>query len=923
MATARMHAIHPNGSSVPCRVLLDSACEAHLITRAACNRIGVKRNPATAVVTGINESETPIQQVCDIVLQSSHSNFRINVHCLIVPRITKDLPSVEIPREALQVPSNLMLADREFDKPGTVDILLGAEYFYELLETGKIELGVDRPVVQNTKLGWIVAGPLALSANSFATVTNNVASLCCFAQQCESLNKSLERFWAVEQGGPETATIRSETERRCEELFDKTTKRDDNGRFIVRLPIVEGTEPLGESRDIAEKRLKQMERRFRNNVSLHEQYANFMREYEELGHMSQVVDEEHKVNSSIVYLPHHGVVKEDSTTTRLRVVFDASSKTSSGKSLNDILMVGPTIQKCLFEIMIRFRMHKIALTGDIRQMYRQIVVEPQDRDYQRILWRRSPDEPIKEYKLNTVTYGEASSSYLATKCIYRLAELGECEYPDASRILRDEIYVDDIMTGAEDVSSAIVLQREITELLKSGGFQAHKWCSNATEVLARVSQDNNETITTLSIDNKDTVKALGLEWNPREDTFQFAMRELKAVNTKRQMFSAISKFFDPLGLVGPIITRAKLFMQETWKIDCNWDDQLPDELLRRWKKFSDELMAIGRLRVPRCVVACDDARRLILHGFCDASELAYGACIYMQVENSQGEFSSRVLCSKSRIAPIKTVSLPRLELCGAVLLARLLVVVRTAIQVPIENVRAWSDSEIVLYWIKGDPSRWKPFVCNRVSEIIETLPAKHWSHVSGKENPADVISRGASPRQLENLELWWAGPPWLLTGEISSDDDCGVKLPMENHESIMMERRKAKQACQIIVQGQPCIQMLLENISSLTKIERVLAYCKRFASNARKKASERAVGQLSITEVRMAHRSIIHHVQSKYFHDSISTLKANQFLKTTDKLAALAPFLDEHDILRVGGRSQRTNWSFERKHPILLPSNDR
>ncbi|XP_018395454.1 PREDICTED: uncharacterized protein LOC108773960, partial [Cyphomyrmex costatus] len=454
------------------------------------------------------------------------------------------------------------------------------------------------------------------------------------------------------------------------------------------------------------------------------------------------------------------------------------------------------------------------------------------------------------------------------------------------------------MTGAEDVSSAIVLQREITELLKSGGFQAHKWCSNATEVLARVSQDNNETITTLSIDNKDTVKAFGLEWNPREDTFQFAMRELKAVNTKRQMFSAISKFFDPLGLVGPIITRAKLFMQETWKIDCNWDDQLPDELLRRWKKFMDELMAIGRLRVPRCIVACDDARRLILHGFCDASELAYGACIYMQVENSQGEFSSRVLCSKSRIAPIKTVSLPRLELCGAVLLARLLVVVRTAIQVPIENVRAWSDSEIVLYWIKGDPSRWKPFVCNRVSEIIETLPAKHWSHVSGKENPADVISRGASPRQLENLELWWAGPPWLLTGEISSDDDCGVKLPMENHESIMTERRKAKQACQIIVQGQPCIQMLLENISFLTKIERVLAYCKRFASNTRKKASERAVGQLSITE-------------------------ANQFLKITDKLAALTPFLDEHDILRVGGRLQRTNWNFERKQPILLPSNDR
>ncbi|XP_018360607.1 PREDICTED: uncharacterized protein LOC108759598 [Trachymyrmex cornetzi] len=385
-------------------------------------------------------------------------------------------------REELQIPSNLKLADREFHKPGAVDILLGAEYFYELLETGKIELGVDRPIVQNTRLGWIVA--IALSSNSITTSTNKVASLCCSAQQCESLNKALKRFWAVEQGGPETATIRSEIERRCEELFDKTAKRDDSGRFIVSLPIIESAEPLGESRDIAEKRLKQMECRFRSSVSWHEQYANFMREYEELGHMSRVVNGEHKVDPSIVYLPHHGVVKEDSTTTRLRVVFDASSKTSSGKSLNDILMVGPTVQKCLLEIMIRFRIHKVALTGDIRQMYRQVVVEPQDRDYQRVLWRRSPDEPIEEYRLNTVTYGEASSSYLATKCIYRLAELGEREYPDASRILREEIYVDDIMTGAEDVRSAIVLQEEITELLKFEGFQAHKWCSNVAEVLA-------------------------------------------------------------------------------------------------------------------------------------------------------------------------------------------------------------------------------------------------------------------------------------------------------------------------------------------------------------------------------------------------------------------------------------------------------
>lgn len=203
--------------------------------------------------------------------------------------------------------------------------MIGAEYFYGLLETGRIELDKDRPVLQNTKLGWIIAGPVA-PKTSFNPISNcnTIASLHCSVQQCESLNRNLERFWEIEGCSSDAKPIMSKTEKQCKEFFDLTTTRDKTGRFIVRLPIREDDEQLSESRDIAEKRLRQLERRFKGNQSLHEQYVRYIREYKTLGHMSRVVDNKRSVNSPVVYLPHHCVMKESSSTTKLLAVFDAS-----------------------------------------------------------------------------------------------------------------------------------------------------------------------------------------------------------------------------------------------------------------------------------------------------------------------------------------------------------------------------------------------------------------------------------------------------------------------------------------------------------------------------------------------------------------------------------------------------------------------
>lgn len=261
-----------------------------------------------------------------------------------------------------------------------------------------------------------------------------------------------------------------------------------------------------------------------------------------------------------------------------------------------------------------------------------------------------------------------------------------------------------------------------------------------------------------SIDVNDTIKTLGLEWNPTMDVFQFYVSQVKDVHTKRQVLSAISKLFDLLGLIGPILTKTKLIMQETWRTSCDWDDLLPIPIQENWTQFQQDLKSLENLSISRRIIACEKPTRISLQGFCDASEAAYGACLYILAEDEQGRLTSRLLISKSRVAPVKSISIPRLELCSAVSLTRLMKIAQRALRIQIDDVQAWSDSMVTIYWIRGDVSRWKTFVANRVSEITQTLPVEKWKHIRGEDNPADLISRDASPTQLTKSELWWSGP---------------------------------------------------------------------------------------------------------------------------------------------------------------------
>ena len=243
------------------------------------------------------------------------------------------------------------------------------------------------------------------------------------------------------------------------------------------------------------------------------QYVNFMREYEELGHIREITSTEAE-QSKAYYIPHHAVLSKNSTTTKLRVVFDASSKTDSGVSLNDISVVGPKVQSDLISILIRFRTHTFVMITDIEKMYRQINIHPTQQNLQLILWRDTPDNPVKTYKLSTVTYGTASAPYLATRTLKQLALDEKRHLPAASRVIMEDCYVDDVLAGVKTIEEGIQLQQDVTEITRLGGFHLRKWGANNPDILSNVPRDDilHDCI---EIDEETTVKTLGLMWNPK------------------------------------------------------------------------------------------------------------------------------------------------------------------------------------------------------------------------------------------------------------------------------------------------------------------------------------------------------------------------------------------------------------------------
>ncbi|XP_025995820.2 uncharacterized protein LOC105202869 [Solenopsis invicta] len=884
LATAVVKVTDSRGNEVLCRALLDSGAQSCFITSSCAKKLALEQFGAYTPVRCLGELSTRTNKRVRIKLQSRINKFKADLDCLIIDQIIQFMPDDTINTNDIQIPEGIILADPEFYEPARVDLLLGAEIFYDIMCIGRIKLSTAQPTWQKTLLGWIISGSLVTTARKQNGTMCNLAIY-------DQLNANLTRFWQIEHN--ERQSTRSPEERACKKHLANTYKRNKEGRFIVSMPIKEDRlQELGESRERAVQRFRNLERKFTRQPQLKQEYARFIHEYLKLKHMKEIRKDDARWNAQPqCYLPHHCVIKEASSTTKLRVVFDASSKDTKGVSLNDILMVGPVLQQDLVSILLRFRSFKYVITGDIAKMYRQILITDDQTALQRIVWRDDPNQELKTYELLTLTYGTAPASFLATKVIYQLAELEENRFPKGAAIARRDFYMDDLITGANSIEEAVVGRDQAAALLQKRGFTLRKWASNHPELLKNI-QGCTTDGTIMELDKDGAAKTLGVKWNHEKDVFQYSIKIACPTScTKRQMLSGIAQIFDPVGLLAPVILTAKLLIQELWRLQLGWDESLPTDVFTKWSNYVTDIQCLNEFCVQRRVM--EDAKTSPqLHGFCDASEKAYGACIYVRSLDRNNMVRTQLLCAKSRVAPLKAVSIPRLELCGAQLLVQLTNKVKTSCDIKIEKVYYWTDSSIVLHWIKATNKKLPVFVAHRVGEIQEFTSIEDWNHVGTKENPADLVSRGVAPKELCESQLWWHGPIWLKD-QVQIDRRADVEdiddEPEQQSDRVIVAM--VKQAKDNIV----------SRFSSLQKLVRVTATCIKFAWLCKKESEVKASQPLTVEELEQAKKRIVKMEQLSAFGPEMRALCERQAIGSSSKLKHLNPFLDNDGLLRVGG----------------------
>lgn len=647
-------------------------------------------------------------------------------------------------------------------------------------------------------------------------------------------------------------------------------------------------------------------------------YRKYMKEFEEQGFMSRVTE----TQEDGYYTPHHGVY--GASKEKIRIVYNASSKTSTGIALNECQFTGARLQDDLAIILMRFRTHKIGITADIKAMYCQVGVHDEHKKYQKILWRKSPTEPVSVYQLNRVAFGQTAAPFLAIRAMQQCASDHEQEFKRGAEIVKTSFYVDDLLTGAESSGTARSLITEITGVLNHGQFPLSKWCSNDMEVnsFTRGSAQDVE------IKDPEMKSVLGLLWQPKHDRFAYkvSIGHSPELWTKRNIVSEIGKLYDPNGFIAPIIVLAKQLIQAMWIAKIGWDDPVSDDIIEKWKLFRTNLYDITRIRIPRWLGTYQGAE-IQLHGFSDASKDAYGCCIYARTLYTNGQIKVRLIQCKTKVAPIKTLSIPRLELSGAYLLAKLFKVILRTINIPIEHSFCWVDSEVVLQWLHKSPGDLKTFVCNRVAYIQEFMLdySVPWNWVAGVENPADIASRGATPAQLYDNQLWWEGPPWLHDFEENwpkqklvhkMDDTSETTHEIRPISMTVVSAPQLRKSDSSIKNGFD----LFEAYDNYLTLWHVIAYVYRAAANF-KQRNKANYNQSTLTdeELEAARLVIIRDHQRKYFAREIRECSdpSNQAKPKRDD----THWFDQNtNILRLYGRIATNNLTFEQRAPALISS---
>ncbi|UYV75384.1 hypothetical protein LAZ67_13000077 [Cordylochernes scorpioides] len=782
-----------------------------------------------------------------------------------------------------------------------VELLLGADINPKIATANMIRLSDDL-IARETLLGWVVQGKTEGKFQDKIPnqVHNSMLITSLMTQEIKVSDLwSLENIGVMDDGQAES---KKETDQAIMDKFRTETKRLESGRYEVHLPWIEPAQKLKENKSHAEKRLRKMTEDLKKRGFYHH-YNKIFEEWEENGIIERIQTD--KDDTLEYFLPHRAVVKSGSSTTPVRPVFDASCKTKGGWSLNDCLAKGPNLLELIPDIMLRFRLNKIGVVADIEKAFLQISVAKEDRQFLRFLWwEDGKQENLRIYQHKRVVFGVTSSPFLLAATLKLHLEQYEREVIPLLKCM----YMDNCVNSVTSLEEAQVFQQQSIDLLSPAGFNLREWQMGGPGIV-----------------NGENISVLGMKWDTADDTLTISDKlmmtpthksldqenDAKIENhthklTKRIMLSEAHAVFDPLGLFSPFTIVPKIILQQCWKSELKWDQPVPEDIVKKFVEWQSQIPELLSVRIPRWVMR-DGFEQPSLHVFCDASQDAYATCIYLRTVKNE-EVNVQLVASKSRVAPKKKLTIPRLELMSCLIGSRLtkqvMKIISESIAIPETNIWFWTDSSTVLRWIQNEKP-WATFVRNRVNEICSISKKENWHHVSGVNNPADLPSRGSSVKKLIE-HRWWEGPSFLWSEEASWNQFD----PIFDEEEINKELKKTVNIA--VNSTKDNFMDKLERYGDYHRIVRIVAYLLRFkrktiSDESRPGQHDKMSKEISVEEFEEAEKVVLRHIQ------------LISFGRDDKRINKLNAFTDEYGLYRIKSQLYFGEDDYDTRCPIVLP----
>ncbi|GFT46082.1 integrase catalytic domain-containing protein [Trichonephila clavipes] len=703
-STAKVKVQSATGGWLVMNAILDSGSQKCLCSLEASNFLGLEKYSMNSTIVGLNGA-------CISVRKEFPLKFRTEVHLkrklnfLIVPKITGCVPTQPLNLTKIKLPQNIRYADAEFNIPKPIDILLGGEIFYELLKSKQIKLHDNSIILQDSVFGYIVTG-------SIQTNHRTIYYFCNFIQ--DQVDRNLTKFWDLEAIGIKAESSCDPDDQAMQHF--KSSVRFNSGRYEVGFPWKGHTQELNDNFSVSEKRIKSLTRRFIRDPTLYIQYSEILKEYESQGIIERVLETEKPTDRAVFYLPHQAVFRQESLTTKMRIVFDASSHEEGQPSLNDCIWSGGNLNPNIFHLIISFRLNTIAITADIERAFLQISLRDEDRDAVRFLFpdiRSNQTDPYKfqVYRFKRVMFGVNVSPFLLSATIKHHIENYREQYPAATEMLDTCLYVDDVISGAYDISQALKVSKDAETIMKNANMKLRKWNSNDQTLKRTWEKEGLETHPRHPDDSSKipSSKVLGIPWDVVHDYFTIDVKGLLQLDTSKPItkelcFNQLGKYTIQLGSCHPTQLGSNAYYKN---FAYGIEDSAKDPRFQ-WR-----------------------FKEVQIHTFSDVSKSIWSSrLLESQV---QDRVSVDLVTSKSRVAPLKRLSLPRLELMGALLAARLAKEVKKILDQKC-STRAffWTDSHVTLHWIKvqaidGNPLMRTGFEKSNPSPILtrgSTVPAR-------------------------------------------------------------------------------------------------------------------------------------------------------------------------------------------------------